>query len=86
MTASTEGTPSWLLRLEQAQMQLKPDNYVQWLLTKAPEHGIPQEVITAQLERMGIQSVAVDTPSAEQATEEEVATEVKKRGRKKQEQ
>ncbi len=53
MSASTQGTPDWLLRLEQAQMQLKPENYATWLLTKAKEHGIPDEVINAQLLRLG---------------------------------
>ena len=53
MSASTEGTPEWLLRIEQVSQQLKPENYVAWLLTKAKDHGIPDEVIEAQLERNG---------------------------------
>lgn len=53
MSASTQGTPSWLLRLEQIQSQLTAENYITWLLTKAKEHDIPDEVIKAQLERNG---------------------------------
>jgi len=53
MSASTQGTPSWLLRLEQIQSQLTTENYITWLLTKAKEHDIPDEVIEAQLERNG---------------------------------
>lgn len=53
MSASTEGTPEWLIRIEQVSQQLKPENYATWLLTKAKEHGIPDEVINAQLLRLG---------------------------------
>lgn len=53
MSASTQGTPSWLLRIEQIQSQLTTENYITWLLTKAKEHDIPDEVIKAQLERNG---------------------------------
>lgn len=53
MSASTEGTPEWMLRLEQIESQLTTENYITWLLTKAKEHDIPDEVIKAQLERNG---------------------------------
>ena len=53
MSASTQGTPSWLLRIEQIQSQLTTENYITWLLTKAKDHDIPNEVIEAQLERNG---------------------------------
>ena len=46
-SASTQGTPPWLLRLEQAREQLKDDNYITWLLTKGKEHGIPDDIIDA---------------------------------------
>lgn len=52
-SASTQGTPSWLLRLEQIQDQLKPEDQIKWLRTKGKEHGIPDEVIAAQLDRLG---------------------------------
>ena len=52
-SASTQGTPPWLLRLEQAREQLKDDNYINWLLTKGKEHGIPDDIIDAQLKRLG---------------------------------
>lgn len=51
--AASQGTPSWLLRLEQIQMQLKPEDQIKWLRTKGKEHGIPDEVIAAQLDRLG---------------------------------
>jgi hypothetical protein len=53
MSASTQGTPFWLMRLEQIKDQLTTENYIWWLLTKAEEHDIPAEVIKAQLERSG---------------------------------
>lgn len=73
-SASTQGTPSWLLRLEQIQDQLKPEDQIKWLRTKGKEHGIPDEVIAAQLDRLGyvspqqekkafMQQNAVDTPT-----------------------
>lgn len=56
-SASTQGTPPWLLRLEQAREQLKDDNYITWLLTKGKEHGIPDDIIDAQLMRLGYEVV-----------------------------
>ena len=53
MSASTQGTPAWLMRMEQANAQLKRENYITWLLTRGKEHDIPDEVIAAQLERNG---------------------------------
>ncbi len=53
MSASTEGTPAWMLRLEQAQFQLKRENYITWLLTKGEYYGIPDYVIKSQLEANG---------------------------------
>lgn len=58
MSASTQGTPHWLMRLEQAKDQLKTENYITWLLTKAEEHGIPDEVIKAQLQHCGYVEVS----------------------------
>lgn len=54
MSASTQGTPAWLVRLEQAQMQLQGDGLIHWLKNIAPEHGVPQEIIEAQLGRLGV--------------------------------
>ena len=71
-SASTQGTPPWLLRLEQAREQLKDDNYIGWLLTKAKEHGIPDDVINEQLKRLGYEVYT------EQAEPEPVAKEVEK--------
>ena len=56
-SASTQGTPPWLLRLEQAREQLKDDNYITWLLTKGKEHGIPDDIIDAQLMRSGYEVI-----------------------------
>ena len=49
-----EGTPHWLMRLEQVKAQLKPENYAIWLQQEAHKHDIPDEVIAAQLEQMGV--------------------------------
>ena len=53
MSSSTEGTPEWMLRLEQAQFQLQSANFVTWLLTKGEYYGIPDYVIKSQLEAHG---------------------------------
>jgi N-acetyl-anhydromuramyl-L-alanine amidase AmpD len=83
MSASTEGTPEWLMRLEQAQAQLKPENYINWLLEHAPKHGIPANVIESQLERNGYTIEKQETVDKD----EQVAVEDKpKRGRKPKEQ
>lgn len=63
MSASTQGTPEWLLRLEAAQVQLKPDNYLYWLKTKAVEYGVPDDVIKSQMERI------IGVPTPEEAKE-----------------
>lgn len=71
MSSSTQGTPAWLMRMEQAQAQLKRENYITWLLTRGKEHDIPDEVIQAQLERNGyvsdtdVSSDIVDTTISE---------------------
>lgn len=74
MSASTQGTPSWLLRIEQIQSQLTTENYITWLLTKAKEHDIPDEVIKAQLERNGYVATEekVETKEELQPPQEEV--------------
>ena len=66
MSASTQGTPHWLMRLEQAKDQLKTENYITWLLTKADEHGIPDEVIKAQLASVGYEE-EVEAPTPRKA-------------------
>jgi len=70
-SASTQGTPPWLLRLEQAREQLKDDNYITWLLTKGKEHGIPDDIIDAQLMRSGYVApkVEVEEPKPEPKVE-----------------
>lgn len=73
MSASTEGTPSWLLRIEQIQSQLTTENYITWLLTKAKDHDIPDEVIEAQLERNGYVATEEEAVAEElQPPQEEV--------------
>lgn len=74
MSASTQGTPSWLLRIEQIQSQLTTENYITWLLTKAKDHDIPDEVIEAQLERNGYVATEEEEAVAEelQPPQEEV--------------
>lgn len=65
MSASTQGTPSWLLRLEQAKDQLKLDNYITWLLTRASDYDIPDEVIQVQLEASGYSAMVEDAVTEE---------------------
>ena len=73
MSASTQGTPSWLLRIEQIQSQLTTENYITWLLTKAKDHDIPDEVIEAQLERNGYVATEEEAVAEElQQPQEEV--------------
>jgi len=73
MSASTEGNPQWLLRLEAAQVQLKPESYVYWLQNKAAAYGVPQDVIDAQLARV---TSAPVTQTVEDAAKEVIPEEV----------
>ena len=53
MSSYTEGTPSWLLQLEAAEMSKDKDEYIQWLINSAGDLGVPAEVVRAQLVRKG---------------------------------
>ena len=53
MSASTEGTPAWIMLLESAQSRLSKDGYTEWLLTSAQGLGVPQAVAEEQLRRLG---------------------------------
>lgn len=53
MSSYTEGTPSWLLQLEAAEMSKDKDEYIQWLINSAGDLGVPAAVIRSQLERKG---------------------------------
>lgn len=71
MSAATQGTPAWLVRLEQAQVQLRDEGLIHWLKNIAPEHGVPQDVIEAQLLRLGVPAA----PVAEQQQKVETVAE-----------
>lgn len=55
-------TPAWLLALENAELSLPRDMYIDWLLLTAAGVGVPDEVIQAQLRRAGHQ-FPVDAPA-----------------------
>lgn len=65
MSMYTEGTPSWLLKLENAQVSKGKDEYIQWLLKAAAKEGVPNDVIKAQLERNGYVPKPVGRPRKE---------------------
>lgn len=54
-------TPAWLLALENAELSLPRDMYIDWLLLTAAGVGVPDTVIQAQLSRAG-HKVPVDAP------------------------
>lgn len=54
-------TPAWLLALENAELSLPRDMYIDWLLLTAAGVGVPDEVIQAQLSRAG-HKAPVDAP------------------------
>lgn len=84
MSASTQGNPEWLLRLEQAQFQLRGENYAYWLVTKGREYGVPEEVIDNELLRLGVKKVEIvplNTEEQEKREEQQVADAPRKRGR-----
>jgi hypothetical protein len=49
-----QGTPSWMIKLENEQMkQQEPAFFHAWLINHAANFGVPDNVITAQLDRTG---------------------------------
>jgi hypothetical protein len=80
MSSFTEGTPSWLLTLENAEMTMQKDEYIQWLINKAGELGVPTEVIRSQLQRKGYEPRIEDY--LDEPTFVGTVTPAPKRGRK----
>ena len=51
---SIQGTPSWMIKLENEQMkQQEPAFFHAWLINHANNYGVPDNVIKAQLSRTG---------------------------------
>ena len=55
MSSRTEGTPYWLMAIENASMNLSDEMYIKWLINNAGALGTPPEVIKEQLRRKGYQ-------------------------------
>ena len=82
MSASTQGNPEWLLRLEQAQFQLRGENYSYWLVTKGREYGVPEAVIENELLRLGVTKVDTVPLNTEEQVKKEEAPQVEEAPRK----
>ena len=61
-----QGTPSWMIKLENEQNKnQEPAFFHAWLVNHASNYGVPENVITAQLDRTGYVKPTAHIPTSQ---------------------